>query len=198
MQARFLQTCEAAGVRGSFLIEIGDTIQKISARALLTDLVVLNAAHPPALGLHGLGSRLRRVIRHSARPILVMSENIFTLERALLAFDGSSKSKEALFLAAYLAEQWHTPLTVVTMLNSDRVKASALDYARAYLELHELQADYLLEKGPISIIQNVIRERDIDFLLMGNYSVSWLEEVTKGSMVNYALREIRCPKLICR
>ena len=138
------------------------------------------------------------MIRNTFRPMLVVTENVCAMNRALLAFDGSSKSKEALFLATYLAEQWHTSLTVVTVLNKSRMRASIQDYARAYLELHEVQADFLVEKGSLSILHKVIQERGINLLLMGGYSVSWLEEMTRGSLVNHVLREMKCPVLICR
>ena len=41
------------------------------------------------------------------------------MDNALLAFDGSTKSKEALFVATYLAEKWHTKLMVLTIADED-------------------------------------------------------------------------------
>jgi hypothetical protein len=57
-----------------------------------------------------------------------------------LAFDGSPKAKEALFVAAYVAERWHTKLTVLTLRDKSRATPAALDYARDYLDIHELSS----------------------------------------------------------
>ena len=56
------------------------------------------------------------------------------MDNALLAFDGSSKSKEALFVATYLAEKWTTRLMVLTV-GEGACLNSVQEYARSYLEL---------------------------------------------------------------
>jgi nucleotide-binding universal stress UspA family protein len=159
---------------------------------------VLNVAHPPAVGLPSLGSGLRTIIWRLARPLLALPGDPRNLNRALLAFDGSLEAKEALFVATYLAEQWKTALTVITLTNSTKVSSSVLDYARDYLELHEIQADFISANGTIDVFLKIIEERNIDLVLMGGYSVSPLEEVVIGSAVNFMLRETHCPLLICR
>jgi nucleotide-binding universal stress UspA family protein len=198
LQARFQQQCAAAGVIGSLAIESGEVAPKICQRALLSDLVVLHVAHPPAMGLPSLSSGLRAIIRRSARPLLAVPGELSRLERALLIFDGSPKAKEALFVAAYLGERWRTALTVIALLQGSKVGPSVLDYARRYLEFHELPADFILTTGPLDVFLKTVAERQIDLVLMGGYSVSALEEVMVGSAVNFMLREANCPLLICR
>jgi nucleotide-binding universal stress UspA family protein len=199
MRGRFLETCEKAGVRGTFQVERGDIGDRIVERALLTDLVVLQTAHPPAAGLPGFGSGLRDILHRIARPVLsVPCCKHSPLDKALLAFDGSPKAKEALFVAAYLAEQWLIELTVMAVTDGDRVPPGVLDYAREYLELHEIQAEYILAEGPIGVLHDTMDERDINLLIMGGYSVSVLDEIMKGSAVNVMLRERHSPIFICR
>lgn len=198
IQARFHQQCAAASVAGSLAIETGDVARKICERALLTDLIVLHVAHPPATGLPGLGSGLRTIIRRSARPLLAVPGELSRLERALLIFDGSPKAKEALFVATYLAERWQTSLTVIALLEGTKVSPSVLDYARSYLEFHEIQADFVLTNGPLDVVLKTVDERQIDLVLMGGYSVSALEEVMVGGAVHFMLREVHCPLFICR
>ena len=197
IQAQFNQRCEAAKVTGSLVIETGDVTRKICERALLSDLVVLNVAHPPAAGLHSLGSGLRTIIWRCARPILAIPDQIARFERALLAYDGSPKAKEALFVATYLAERWQSKLTVLTLPDA-RAAASVQDYARAYLEMHEIQADFVVEYGRLDRLLKILEERRIDLLIMGGYSISALEEIVVGSAVNAMLRQAQCPLLICR
>jgi len=198
IQSRFNQRCQEAGVNGSLAIVHGEISDQINEYSLLTDLVVLNVSCPPGPGLASLGSGLRTIIWNSASPILAVTEKTSPMKKALLAFDGSAKSKEALFIAAYVAEIWHTELTVMTLSGSDRASSSVQDYARAYLELHEVEAEFLIVDGSFEAFLDVSRERSIDMILMGGYSGNAFKEVVIGSLVNYLLREFEYPILICR
>jgi hypothetical protein len=64
--------------------------------------------------------------------MLVVPDQASPLRQALLAYDGSPKADEALFVAAYLAGQWQLPLVVVTVVDSLHPPA-ILDQARRYL-----------------------------------------------------------------
>jgi nucleotide-binding universal stress UspA family protein len=75
---------------------------------------------------------------------------------------------------------------------------SVQDYARAYLEFHELEADYVLVDGTPDTFLEVSRERDINLILMGGYSGNALKEVVLGSLVNHLLRKFEYPILICQ
>lgn len=196
IQTRFNQTCQEAGVTGSLALEKGSVPELTCQRALLTDLLVLNIAHPPEPGLSGLNSGLRTIIRRSARPILTVPGQVSPLDRALVAFDGSSKSKEALFVAAYLAETWKTRLTVYTLSEDQNIPVQ--EYARAYLELHEIEAEYLIESGTEETFLQAIREHEINLIVMGGYRGNTWRELFVGSLVNFLLREANCPIFICR
>ncbi len=196
IQARFNQRCHDVGLSGSLVVEKGTVSDLVCQRALLADLIVLNVAHPPSPGLSSLGSGMRSIIWRSSRPILTVPEKISPLDRALVAFDGSKKSKEAVFVAAYLAERWKTTLTVLTL--SDEPSSTIQDYARKYFALHEIQAEYLMVSGTQETFLDVIKEKDINLVVMGGYSGNAWQEVIIGSMVNFLLRNAECPLLICR
>jgi len=196
IQVRFNRRCQEANVKGNLAIVKGDIPRQVCERALLTDLVVLNVSHPPLPGLSGLNSGLRSIIWRSARPILTVPGKVSKMDKALLAFDGSPKSKEALFVATYLVEKWKTDLTVLTVAKD--AAPSMQNYVRSYLDLHEIQADMIMKKGPHEIIMKVIKEHQINLVLMGGYSGSAWKEVIVGSMVNLLLRKADCPLLICR
>ncbi len=198
IQAHFGQRCQEASVTGSLAVAKGDVADLICGRALLTDLVVLSVAHPPSAGLSSLGSGLRSIIWRSARPILTVPGKASRMDRALVAFDGSPKSKEALFVATYLAESWKTALTVLTISGEQKILSSVQDYAHAYLELHEIQADFMMTTGSLEPFLDVIQEREINLVLMGGYGGSAWQEVIIGSAVNFLLRKAECPILICR
>ena len=196
VQNSFSQRCAESGMRGSLIIEKGEVPDLVCQRALLTDLVVLNIAHPPAPGLSSLGSGLRSIIWRSARPILTVPGKASPMDRALVAYDGSTKSKEAVFIAAYLAERWKTALTVLTL--SDDSSSAIQDYPRDYFGLHDIQAEYMIKSGSDETFLDVIKEREINLVVMGGYSGSAWQEIIIGSAVNFMLRSVECPLLICR
>ncbi len=199
MQERFRKSCHEAGLEGSLAVVTGEISAQVSQRCILTDLIVLNVAHPPQPGLSSLNSGLRAIIRNSARPILsVPVGQVSPMDKALVAFDGSLRSREALFVAAYLAEQWGTALTVLTLSEGGRVAGSVQEYARSYLELHEIESDFLVTDGSPELFLKVSKELEINLVLLGGYSGNVLKEVILGSVVNMLLREAECPLLICR
>lgn len=198
IQERFNESCQQANVKGKLAMEVGEPGQKILERSLLTDLVVLKVSYPPMAGLSGLGSPLRAIIANASGPVLAIPDKSMPTTHALLAYDGSSRAKEALFLATYLAEQWKISLSVFTALENKKLQQSIQDEAREYLEFHEINAEFILKKGAPDTVRQVIRERKIDLIVMGGYSGSAIKEVFIGSNVNRVLRESTIPALICR
>src|SRR6266498_4084051 len=142
VQAQFDQRCVEANVDGKLVIESGEITKKICERATMTDLIVLKIVHPPMGGLSTLTSPFRPVIVNSPCPVLGVPAKATQFQRALLAYDGTERAKEALFVATYLAEMWKTELIVFTALDGTKVKADAQDDVRRYLDIHEVEADY--------------------------------------------------------
>jgi len=170
VQAEFDRLCTDAGVSGRMGIEVGNVARRICERARWADLVVVGLAHPPApQPVAKLSSGFRTLIRRCARPVLAVPMTVSALSRPLLAYDGSPKAEEALFVAAYLASRWQVPLTVVTILGDTAVATSAQDRAQVYLESRGVQATLV----PVV-------------------------EVVLGSAVDKVLRASQCPILICR
>ncbi len=198
LRERFQQMCQGANLKGALALEVGETSEKILERARLADLLVMKVSYPPQTGIASLTSPLRMIISRVPRPILAVPGNAVRTTHALLAFDGSSRAKEALFLAAYLAERWGISLTVFTALENGKLPGSVQDEARAYLDLHEIKANYVIEKGPAGTVRQVIREQGIDLIVMGGYSGLTIKEFFIGSNVNLVLKESKIPVLICR
>jgi nucleotide-binding universal stress UspA family protein len=122
-----------------------------------------------------------------------------SLSRALLAYDGSRKADEALFVATYLAARWDIPLVVVTALEGDLIKPEALVRAQEYLETHDIRATYIESEGsPARAILATAEKKGCDLILMGGYGYSPVVEVVLGSAVDQVLRESSQPILVCR
>ncbi|HLO28083.1 MAG TPA: universal stress protein [Anaerolineales bacterium] len=198
LQNQFNQICEKEKIQGALAIEIGDPTQKILERAALTDLIVMKVAYPPSTGIKALTSHVRTLTARSSRPILAIPGKVSSLNHTLLAFDGSPKSREALFVATYLAEQWKTELTVFIGLDDEKLNSSAQDFAQNYLEFNEIEAHFLTQGYFPETLKMTAEEIKADLIIMGGYSGSILKEMTVGSSVNFMLRESQFPILICR
>jgi nucleotide-binding universal stress UspA family protein len=198
LQDQFNLVCGKEIADGVLAIEVGEPTQKILERAALADMIVIKVAHPPSTGIRSLASHVRTLISRSSRPILAIPGIISHFQHALLAFDGSPKSREALFVATYLAEQWQTKLTILTGLPDQALDSSAQEFAQNYLEFNEVEADFLSKKYLPETLKATAEEIQADLVIMGGYSGSILKEMTAGSSVNFMLREAELPVLICR
>ena len=181
-------------------IATGEVSRTICAYARWVDLIVTNLAYPPPpQPLARLDSGFRDLIQRCPRPILAVPQIVAPLERALLAYDGSPKAEEALFVATYLAGRWQIPLVVLTVMDSSQAGAKTLDRAGDYLETHGVRATYITRTGEVGeAVIAVGEEHQCDLFLMGGYGYNPVLEVVLGSAVDQVLRESRKPMLICR
>jgi len=199
VKARFEQACKEANVEGELAVDIGDVTQRISERAVLTDLIVVKITNPPGAGIAALQSPFRRIIADASRPLLTVPAGASQFKRALLAYDGSDQSKEALFVATYLAEIWKTELIIFTAVDGAKSTSDVQDYVRRYLEFHEVEADYIVsERGATDYLNQTVEQRNLDLVLMGSHGGSMFQQVFTGSALDYMLRESKVPTFICR
>ena len=199
IRERYDRRCLQAGVPGNLVTAAGETAHVICERALLNDLVVVHLAHPPAAEmLARIGSGFRTILRRCARPVLAVPGPAAALERLLLAYDGSPKGKEALFLAAYLAGKWHAPLRVVTV--SDRPGPRGMTQeAERYLRERRVEAEWIHASGRVAdAILTAAAAHRADLLLMGGYGFSPVVEAVLSSTVDQVLRATAIPVLICQ
>jgi nucleotide-binding universal stress UspA family protein len=198
LQSQFNQICEQENVQGVLAVEVGEPTRKILERAALTDLIVLKIAHPPSTGIKVIASNIRTLLMRSSRPVLAIPGQISNLAHVLLAFDGSPKSQEALFVATYFAEQWQTRLSILTAPDDRVSKRSARDFARNYLEFNEIEAEFITKKYSVETLKSTAEEISADLIVMGGYGGWLLKHITVGSSINFMLRESQLPILICR
>lgn len=202
LQTEFESRCQQATISGTLHINSGGTIAGIiRERGQWTDLMVLRLAHPPgSLPLDRLRSGFSHLIRTTSRPILAVPGEVSPLKHPLLAYDGSQKAQEALYIATYLAGCWQIPLTVVTVSEGRRGRAATK--ARKYLESRGVQAEFIeLPKRNQSIGQHILHTawvRESDLILMGGYGATPMVEIALGSSVDEVLRHSTVPILICR
>jgi nucleotide-binding universal stress UspA family protein len=199
VQAEYNRRCAEAGIQGELIIESGEISARICARANWTDLVVTNLAFPPSpQPLARLDSGFYELIQRCPRPLMAVPQATSPMGQALLAYDGSPKAEEALFVATYLAGHWQIPLTVVTVFENGHIPQETLLRAAVYLEKHHVTAETIAEHGPAAEkILQIAKEKDTDLLIMGGYGYGSVLEVVLGSVVDRVLRECHRPMLIC-
>lgn len=196
----FNRSCQEAGVVGSMVVTTGRISHQICNRARWADLLVVSLRHPPpSKPTAKLSSGFGNLVRRCPRPILAVPENRTDLKHSLLAYDGSPKAQEALFLSAYLVSKWGCQLTIITVLEKGKVDSSILSQAQEYLEKLGIQANYIEGHGRVvNTILDTAQATSSEFIIMGGYGHNPLIEIVLGSSVDQLLRECSRPMLICR
>lgn len=197
----FERRCREAGVTGELALEVGSTVDTIIERAAYVDLVVTRITQPPQdRPLSRLGNGFTQLVQRCPRPILAMPVGAtWPMDRVLLAYDGSPKADEALFVATYLKSRWPIDLTVVTVV-TEFTSPEALDRARAYIESYGIEdARYVLREKPIAdaVLETAVAH-DCNMLIMGGFGFRPVLHIMLGSTVERVLSEFPHPILICR
>jgi len=224
IQNRFEARCIQSGIPGEMISTRGEIARLICSRARWTDLIVVNISYPPTPNrISRLGSGFRTIIRRCSRPILAVptpkQENISivsSMQHALLAYGGSQKSEEALYIAAYLASRWGLTLDVLTVGRGNGVillpegsltgikSVNGLplplsEHAKAYLDGCNVSANFISAQGsPSEQIIRIAEERNCDLIIMGGYEATPFLEIFLSSTVDGVLRKAKIPVLICR
>ncbi|NMC52979.1 MAG: universal stress protein [Chloroflexi bacterium] len=202
--ARFNQRIQEAGLQGSLAVHPGTAASVISERARWCDMVIVNLAHAPGgLPIEKIRSGFHTLLHKVGQPILAVPGVALPMHKALLAYDGSPKANEALYVAVYLAQRWNLELTLLTVFSEDagaiRSEARAHQYAMDYLTSHQVAFVNMLSEGdPAEGILNTARDMHADLLIMGSYGYNPLLEVFLGSAIDQVLQNTVCPVLICR
>ena len=196
----FVRRCEERGVPWKWIVERADADQAILERAHWVDVIVMSALGEGSPGpARALGPTFQVVLRRAGRPVLATLSTCSLLSKALLAYDGSAESEEALFVAAHVGKEWGIPLAVVTVEESRRANEATLQKAVTYLSEHGIQAEALLRRGPVAeAILAAAQECACNWLLMGGSGYSPFATLFTRSTVQQVLREAPCPVLICR
>ena len=197
----FNENCQEVGVpEYDFIVTKGEIWEILSEQSRFADLVVLPLNYPPGTKpSQRLSSGITTLLRSCPIPVLTIPNKPRQINTIILAYDGSLKAREAMFIAAYLGTQQGISLIVLTstigVSNSAEIQAEAKDYLNDF----PLKAHYLITEANVSLaISHIMDQELVDLIIMGGYGGSSLLPVMLGSVVDQVLREIHLPILICR
>jgi nucleotide-binding universal stress UspA family protein len=200
IQEEFIRRCNSSQIEGTIAIAPGNVAQLISDRAQFTDLVITTLLYPPGpQPIDRLASGFRDLIQRCPRPVLAVPQIVSPLDAALLAYDGSAKADEALYIATYLAGMWKIRLVVLNVIENEQNTSKVLPQVQNYLRKSSINAKYVIKRGAVAEnVMQVATENQCDFIIMGGYGNNPVLEVVLGSAVDQVLREANKPVLICR
>jgi nucleotide-binding universal stress UspA family protein len=205
-ESEFMRRCEAAQIPARWVLAQGGVADNICHWARWCNLAVVSLSHPPgSQPLARLGSGFRALIQRCPRPVLAVPTSLGDKEAGaveqsvLLAYDGSPKADEALYVSTYLCRQWEIPLVVVTVGEKEHTESVALTRAWKYLFEHGVDATYVGRKGNVDeVVLQVAQEHQSTLIVMGGYGFSPMVQIVLGSAVDQVLRLSQTPLLICR
>ena len=198
----FERRCDEAGVRHEFAVDWGTPSESILGRSIWADLVVFSMTHPPDDKPSArFRSDLTPLLQSCSRPLLAVPYMANSnMDRMLLAYDGSPKSEEGLFIATYRAVKYGFPLVVLVAAN-ERVSMDTGEKAREYLEKHGVK-DYEIivrvSDNAGDLILETAEKYNCNILILGGFGRRPFWRIVLGSLVDRMLREFPQPILISR
>jgi nucleotide-binding universal stress UspA family protein len=191
---RFTTRCAAAGARHATVLATGRPDETIVHEAQARDLVLLGrGAH---FRVSAADDTLSRVLKHAARPVVVVPEPLPPAGPVLIAHDPSHQAARA--LSAFLSTGLHAlgPVHVVAV-------AARLGRAEPALEsaLHDLRSQGIsptvhpltIDQPPAAAILELARQLGAGLLVMGAYGQPVAREFFLGSVTRTVLKESPVP-----
>lgn len=146
-----------------------------------------------------LGRSVESVTRNLHKPILTVTEDFKTPERALIAFDGGAVTRRGVEMVASSPLFRGMPMSLLMSGKPSRDGSKQLDWARNTLEAAGFEVNAALVPGDAErVIASNVREQGIDILIMGAYSHSPLRTLLFGSKTSDLLRSATIPTLLLR
>jgi len=145
-----------------------------------------------------IGSTIERVVRASARPVLVASREFSEPKHVVFAYDTSPASERALERLANSPLFEGLPVTIVMAEAEGDTKREQLKKAEtAFASDHPVTA--VIERGKAEkVIPGVVASIDHALLLMGAYGHSPIRRMIVGSTTTEMVRTVKAPVLMVR
>ena len=184
----------------------GGIVETVVEREADADLVVIGKRGVSADFAKGhLGSKVERVVRASAKQVLVASRAFRPLGRALIGFDGGSASRKAVAFAATSPLFAGVRLHLVLAGQENDASRRHLQWAEEVLGERGRRVD-LVSGDADQVLIAEAGHREADLIVMGAYGHSRIRELIVGSAASLflgsttssVLRGVQLPVLLFR
>lgn len=125
--------CAQIGIASIWVNTPTSPADSIANRALWTDLVMLSQADAQHTAVHSF-------LQAAPHPVWIVGQAAHLPQQTLLCYQPQQKC--SLFVAAYLAEQWQTQLTI-------QAPTAVRQQLQDYLQFHDITATFIDENLPI-------------------------------------------------
>ena len=197
IREHFQDRAREAGVPFRFHMEQGSVASRLAARADTCGLLMVGKRGLNA-DAHGdlLGPVTERLLRISRVPVVVAPREPRPVDRILLAYDGSSRSRHALRVSGELARALDVPVTVVHVSADAEAADAVLGEALEYLRPLGLEAATRVATGhPPVAIEHLAGETGAGLVSLGSHGHSRLVEMVLGSTTEAVVRRLDLPVL---
>ncbi len=195
---RFASRCDEARVAHAERKLVGSPYELLAAESQSSDLVLLSRAFHFRFTLQDNEGEetLRKVLKDSPRPIVLVPETPFPDGPVAVAYDGSLQAARALwaFRATGLGESGRVEI-ISAGAHGTQVTAHA-DRARQYLFSHGIDASPRVIESSASPARAILEESErlgAGMLVMGAYGQPTLREFVLGSVTRTILEESSVP-----
>lgn len=218
--AKYVGLLEEQGISCTSDIVPGNHIDKLVsfAERKKANLMVLGAGHVGKEKFK-LGSNSEKIIRSSSIPVWVIEkETVVNPTRVLCPIDFSDESILALDNAIHLCRRFETSLSILhvakgidkeyTELGADTSNVQVEVVKTLEIQLDELMKDTDLSGiawdkevrpgEPADVILDVIKEKNIDLVMMGSTGKGALQRLFLGSVAERVSREVPCSFIISK
>ena len=193
----FEASMKDSGVPFTDVVEEGVPFQRIVEDMKYHDLLVVGKephffyGHPDEKT-----QTLAKVVKETSAPTLVFGEQFSTIERVLVAYDGSAASARTVQFFAHLQPFGTDVQMEVVNVHSGRVEESRLivRLMASYLETHGFSVRQTSVRGENTAeqISEYAQQSGADVVVAGAHAVSMLKRIAFGSTTSRLLKD--CPK----
>lgn len=192
--------CQAVGIAVTIDMLFGGVSELVLQQAAGAELLAMGRrGHGHASDPDRLGRNFRAIARRADRPILVGGDEMFEVHRLLLAYNSSSRARNALAWVSRLRDTLPAEVSVLSVQETEADPAGQwLEEAHGELARSSTEDCWCLQRTgtPAAEIVAAASEIEADLIVMGRYGHSKFIEWLTGSTVEYVLRNSQRPVLM--
>ncbi|HTQ64680.1 MAG TPA: universal stress protein [Puia sp.] len=198
---KFESACRKAGINYSIHHDRNFAMREILHESIYADLLVIDRRETLTHYEENLPtSFIKNLLTHTECPVIVTPENVSSIKKLVLLYDGEPSSVYAIKMFSYLFSFLNNieveVLTVNTMTKNRHVPDNRL--MKEFMKRHYPNAKYTVLTGyPDMEITNYLKHKHEDELIvLGAYRRGMISRWFKPSMADALMQELRAPLFI--